>query len=122
MIIITKLRSNIVLFITIFFNSSCNSFSDNNRDSNYNHNSCTSSRISRKNGNHNFNNLKNSIFIGTPSGTRTHTTISGQRILSPLCLPFHHQSFYQWSQQDLNLRPTDYESVASNHLSYRTKM
>ena len=26
------------------------------------------------------------------SGTRTRTAISGQRILSPSCLPFHHLS------------------------------
>lgn len=28
---------------------------------------------------------------------------------------------FTWSGQDLNLRPTDYESVATNQLSYRTK-
>lgn len=30
-------------------------------------------------------------------------------------------SIHLWSGQDLNLRPTDYESVATNQLSYRTK-
>jgi hypothetical protein len=29
-------------------------------------------------------------FIGAEGGTRTRTGLAPQRILSPLCLPFHH--------------------------------
>ena len=32
-----------------------------------------------------------SSFQGAPGGTRTRTAVSGQGILSPSCLPFHHQ-------------------------------
>ena len=32
---------------------------------------------------------------GAEGGTRTHTTLSGQRILSPLCLPFHHSGLVE---------------------------
>ena len=31
------------------------------------------------------------------------------------------QVLFLWSQQGLNLRPPDYESGATNQLSYRTK-
>ena len=32
-----------------------------------------------------------SSFLGAPGGNRTRTAVSGQGILSPSCLPFHHQ-------------------------------
>ena len=31
------------------------------------------------------------MILGAASGTRTRTTITGQGILSPSCLPFHHR-------------------------------
>ena len=31
------------------------------------------------------------VFFCAPGGNRTRTAVSGQGILSPSCLPFHHQ-------------------------------
>ena len=43
---------------------------------------------------------KNKGKVGAASGTRTRTAISGQGILSPSCLPFHHRgrSLNKWSR------------------------
>ena len=45
---------------------------------------------------------------GAASGTRTRTTVSGQGILSPSCLPFHHRGllFAAAKVQNKNEKPS----------------
>ena len=40
--------------------------------------------------------------LGASDETRTRTAISGQGILSPSCLPFHHQGFRFEGNKDTN--------------------